>query len=48
MQTVVGRLASSAILFWIVLTIIFLLVRAAPGDPTTFLVPPGASADDQA
>lgn len=48
MQTVVGRLASSAILFWIVLTITFLLVRAAPGDPTTFLVPPGASADDQA
>lgn len=48
MQTVVGRLASSAILFWIVLTITFLLIRAAPGDPTTFLVPPGASADDQA
>ena len=48
MQNVVGRLASSAILFWIVLTITFLLVRAAPGDPTTLLVPPGASADDQA
>ena len=48
MRTVVGRLASSIILFWIVLTITFLLARAAPCDPTTLLVPPGASADDQA
>ena len=48
MRNVVSRLASSIILFWIVLTITFLLVRAAPGDPTTLLVPPGATADDQA
>jgi peptide/nickel transport system permease protein len=48
MRNVVSRLASSVILFWIVLTITFLLVRAAPGDPTTLLVPPGASAEDQA
>jgi peptide/nickel transport system permease protein len=44
----VSRLASSVILFWIVLTITFLLARAAPGDPTALLVPPDASADDQA
>ena len=48
MQNVVSRLASSALLFWIVLTITFLLARAAPGDPTTLLVPPGASAADAA
>src|SRR5688500_13884837 len=48
MRNVVSRLVSSVILFWIVLTITFLLVRAAPGDPTTLLVPPGASAEDQA
>jgi peptide/nickel transport system permease protein len=48
MRVVVARLASSAVLFWIVLSITFLLVRAAPGDPTTLLVPPGASAQDQA
>src|SRR5688572_33418865 len=48
MRNVVGRLASSVILFWIVLTITFLLARAAPGDPTALLVPPDASADDQA
>lgn len=47
MRNVVSRLASSVILFWIVLTITFLLARAAPGDPSTFLVPPGASASDQ-
>lgn len=48
MRIIVGRLASSAVLFWIVLTITFLLARAAPGDPTTLLVPPGASAEDAA
>ena len=48
MRNVVTRLASSAVLFWIVLTITFLLARAAPGDPTMLLVPPGASAPDAA
>ncbi len=48
MRNVVSRLASSVVLFWIVLTITFLLARAAPGDPTALLVPPGASAEDQA
>jgi peptide/nickel transport system permease protein len=48
MRNVVGRLASSVVLFWIVLTITFLLARLAPGDPTTLLVPPSASAEDHA
>ena len=33
-------------LLWLVLTITFALVRAAPGDPATFLIPPSASAAD--
>lgn len=48
MRIAVSRLASSVVIFWIVLTITFLLARAAPGDPTTLLVPPQASAADQA
>ena len=48
MRIIVSRLASSAVLFWIVLTVTFLLARAAPGDPTTLLVPPGATAADAA
>jgi peptide/nickel transport system permease protein len=48
MRNVVRRLASAAALFWIVLTITFLLARAAPGDPATLLVPPTASTEDQA
>ena len=31
---------------WLVLTLTFLLVRAAPGDPAALLIPPGASAQD--
>lgn len=48
MRIAVSRLASSVVIFWIVLTLTFLLARAAPGDPTMLLVPPGASAADQA
>ena len=48
MRNVIRRLAGAAALFWLVLTITFLLARAAPGDPATLLVPPNASADDQA
>jgi peptide/nickel transport system permease protein len=39
---VVGALA----IIWLVLTLTFLLVRAAPGDPAAMLIPPGASARD--
>jgi peptide/nickel transport system permease protein len=42
------RLAGAAVLFWVVLTITFLLARAAPGDPATLLIPPTASAADRA
>lgn len=33
-------------LFWLVVTLIFALVRLAPGDPATLLVPPSATAED--
>lgn len=42
------RLAGAILLLWLVLTITFVLVRAAPGDPATFLIPPSASAADAA
>jgi peptide/nickel transport system permease protein len=42
------RVAGALLLLWLVLTITFALVRAAPGDPATFLVPPSASAADAA
>jgi peptide/nickel transport system permease protein len=48
MRNAIRRLVSAAALFWIVLTITFLLARVAPGDPATLLVPPNASAEDQA
>jgi peptide/nickel transport system permease protein len=48
MRNAVSRLAGAAALFWIVLSITFLLARAAPGDPATLLVPPDATADDRA
>src|SRR5687767_3457115 len=48
MRNVVRRFAGAAALFWIVLSLTFLLARAAPGDPATLLVPPNASAEDQA
>lgn len=38
------RIAGAALLLWLVLTLTFVLVRLAPGDPATFLVPPDASA----
>ena len=38
----IGALA----VIWLVLTLTFLLVRAAPGDPAAMLIPPGASAQD--
>jgi peptide/nickel transport system permease protein len=42
------RVAGALLLLWLVLTITFALVRAAPGDPATLLVPPSASAADAA
>lgn len=42
----VRRLANAALLFWLVVTLIFALVRLAPGDPAAFLVSPTATATD--
>jgi peptide/nickel transport system permease protein len=38
------RVAGAALLFWLVVTLIFALVRMAPGDPATLLVSPSATA----
>lgn len=48
MASLARRLAGSALLFWLVLTLTFLLVRAAPGDAAALLVPPSATAADAA
>lgn len=40
------RIATAALLFWLVITLTFVLIRLAPGDPAVFLVPPGASEAD--
>jgi peptide/nickel transport system permease protein len=37
------RLAGALLLLWLVLTITFVLIRLAPGDAATFLVPPSAT-----
>ena len=42
------RLAGALLLFWLVLTLTFALIRLAPGDPATFLVPPSATPADAA
>lgn len=45
---VLRRLAGAVGLLWLVLTLTFALVRLAPGDAATFLVPPSATAADAA
>ncbi|HTI63078.1 MAG TPA: ABC transporter permease [Gemmatimonadaceae bacterium] len=42
------RIAGALLLLWLVLTITFALIRLAPGDPATFLVPPSATPADAA
>lgn len=42
------RVAGVLLLLWLVLTLTFALIRLAPGDAATFLVPPSASASDVA
>lgn len=39
------RLLQIVPLVWAVLTLIFVLLEAAPGDPSAYLVPPGASSE---
>jgi peptide/nickel transport system permease protein len=41
-------LVRTAALYWCVLSLTFILLRLAPGDPTTFLLPPGATPADEA
>ena len=48
MRLVLRRALDAAILLWIVLTLTFLLLRAAPGDPAALLIPPSATAADAA
>ena len=36
----------TVVLYWCVLSLTFVLLRLAPGDPATFLVPPGATVED--
>ncbi|MGH7691016.1 MAG: ABC transporter permease, partial [Gemmatimonadaceae bacterium] len=40
---VLRRLRDAIVLFWLVVSLTFVLVRLAPGDPATMLVPPDAS-----
>jgi peptide/nickel transport system permease protein len=48
MSLVARRVAGAIVLLWLVVTLIFVLIRMAPGDPSDFLVPPTASAADAA
>jgi peptide/nickel transport system permease protein len=48
LPAVLRRLAGVLLLLWLVLTITFALIRLAPGDAATFLVPPSATAADAA
>lgn len=42
------RVRDALVLLWLVVSLTFLLVRLAPGDPATMLVPPNASAAETA
>jgi peptide/nickel transport system permease protein len=46
LRTLAGRIVSSLLLVWLVLTLTFVLVRLAPGDAAAMLVPPSATAAD--
>ncbi|HEX6533288.1 MAG TPA: ABC transporter permease [Gemmatimonadaceae bacterium] len=48
MRLLVRRVLDAVVLFWIVLTLTFVLLRAAPGDPAALLIAPTASAADAA
>ena len=42
------RAAAAVLLLWLVVSLTFVLIRLAPGDPAAFLVSPGATAADVA
>lgn len=46
MATLIRRGVESILLFWLVVTLTFVLAHLAPGDATDLLVPPGATAED--
>lgn len=48
MPSFLRRGAESLVLFWLVISLTFILTRLAPGDPAALLVPPTASPDDVA
>lgn len=48
MRVILERVAGAAVLFWLVVTLTFVLVRLAPGDPAALLVPPDAAPVDAA
>ena len=48
MPRILRRAAGALVLFCLVLTLAFLLLRAAPGDAATLLVPPSATAEETA
>ena len=48
MRSLLRHLATAAILFWLVVTVVFVLVHAAPGDPALLVVSPSASATELA
>jgi peptide/nickel transport system permease protein len=48
MGLLMRRLADAVVLLWLVVTLTFLLLHAAPGDPAALLIPPSASAADVA
>lgn len=45
-RVLIRALARTTLLYWCVLSLTFGLLRLAPGDPATFLLPPGATAAD--
>ena len=47
-SVIARRFVDAIVLFWLVVTIIFVLIRMAPGDPAAFLVSPTATAADAA
>ena len=48
MHTLTRRLAAALVLVWLVVTLTFVLVRLAPGDPAAILVPSTATPEDAA
>lgn len=43
MQILIRRIGGALVLWWLVLTVTFLLMHLAPGDASALLIPPGAT-----